>query len=160
MIGKLPVLGFAIVTAISGTALAHDQHGQHGSHRHQGGYHPGGGYQGGQRSYGRGLEEVDLRYADLNRDGLVTMNEALDSGRQLFRRQDRDNNRVLSRREVGRGGFDRGDRNDDGRVSMREYQRAVRAQFARLDTNRDGYLARHELGYGRRWGSRSAGWWR
>jgi len=158
MIGKLPVLGFALVTAISGQALAHDSHGPR-DHRH-------GGYQGGapsgyQRGYeGNGRVDVDLRHADFNRDGWVTMQEALDSGRQVFRRNDRDNNRVLSRREAGRGGFRYDDRNNDGRVSMREYQRTVRAQFARLDSNRDGYLARHELGYGRPGPSRAAGWWR
>ena len=149
MIGKLPVLGFSLVTAMSSQALAHEPHGSW-QHRHDG--------------YAPAVAQVDLRYADLNRDGVVTMREALDSGRQVFRRQDRDHNRMLNRHEAGGAGFRYDDRNNDGRVSIREYQRAVRAQFMSLDRNRDGYLARYELGtggygYGPR-ASRSAGWWR
>lgn len=161
MFRKLPVLGFALVTAISGTALAHDARGPHahGPGVHDPSVHGHGGpaRHDGYRGRGAGVVAVDLRYSDLNRDGWVTMREALDSARSVFHRQDRDNNRVLSRREVGYGGVDRGDRNNDGRVSLPEYQRAVRAFFQRLDTNRDGVLARHEIAYGPR-GSRSAGW--
>ncbi|HTV17543.1 MAG TPA: hypothetical protein VMG12_02700 [Polyangiaceae bacterium] len=151
MIGKLPVFGFSLVTAISSQALAHDSHDPHGSWQHQQG-----------RYQGRNVPaaaDVDLRYADLDRDGRVTMREALASGRQVFRRQDRDNNSVITRREAGGPGFRQDDRNNDGRISMREYQSSVRAQFARLDTNRDGYLGRYELGY-RPGSSRPAGWWR
>jgi len=145
MIGKLPVLGFALVTAVSSQALAHESH---GSWQHRQGRHA------------PAVAEVDLRYADHDRDGRVTMQEALSSGRQVFRRQDRDNNQVITRREAAGAGFNRDDRNNDGRVSMREYQRSVRAEFARRDTNRDGILARYELGQGRPGASRAAGWWR
>src|SRR5690606_18257842 len=89
---------------------------------------------------------LDLRYADLDRNSWVSMEEALDSGRQVFRRNDRNNDRVLTRYEVGWRGVRHDDGNNDGRVSMREHQRSVRTQFASLDTNRDGYLARYELG--------------
>lgn len=148
MIGKLSALGFSLVTAIATPALAHDQHDSRGD-RHGRGDHRG--------DYRAASPEVDLRHADLNRDGYVTMNEALDSGRQVFRRQDRNNDWTLTRHEVGRPAL-RHDRNNDGRVSMREYQRRVRAQFARMDVNRDGYLGRRELGYGPPRGARSAGW--
>jgi hypothetical protein len=152
MIGKLSVLGFSLVTAMASTALAHDQHGSGRDHHGRGDHraeHRG--------DYRAAAAEVDLRHADLNRDGYVTMNEALDSGRQVFRRQDRNNDWTLTRHEVGRPAL-RHDRNNDGRVSMREYQRRVRAQFARMDTNRDGYLGRRELGDGPPRGARSAGW--
>jgi hypothetical protein len=148
MIGKLPVLGFALVTAMSGTALAHEPH---ASHDRQGGY---GNYRGGYAA----SAPVDLRHADLNRNGYVTLQEALASGRQVFRRQDRDDNRALTQRELRHPALRHDDRNDDGRVSMREYQRAVRQQFARLDANRDGYLSHRELGGGRPRVTRSAGW--
>jgi hypothetical protein len=176
---KLPVLGFALVTALSGTALAHEPHHSNGAPT---GYHPaahghgnangyGNGYGRGNGGYGRGgpavsrggyaqTPAVDLRYADLNRDGLVSLNEALDSGRQVFHRYDRDNNRVLTGREVARPEIAQDDRDRDGRLSMREHQRAVRAQFASIDRNRDGYLARYELGGEGPRGRRSAGWWR
>jgi EF hand domain-containing protein len=177
MIGKLSVLGFSLVTALSGSALAHDPHDTSHGHGHAGpgGYGPAGHGRQGPASYGGGgyrpagpephvgyssRIEVDLRYADLNRDGWVTMQEALDSGRQVFRRNDRNNDLVLSRWETGDGRVRRGDRNNDGRVTMHEYQRNVRARFASLDTNRDGFLARYELGLEPQRGSRSAGWWR
>jgi hypothetical protein len=173
MIGKLSVLGFSLVTALSGSALAHEpyeaprgpSHGHSGPGGHYGRPGPanygGGGYgPAAPAGYSTSRVEVDLRYADLNRDGWVTMEEALDSGRQVFRRNDRNNDRVLSRWETGGPQVRRGDRDQDGRVTMREYQRNVRARFASLDTNRDGFLARYELGLEPQRGSRSAGWWR
>lgn len=173
MIGKLPVLGFAFVTALSSMAMAREPH---YSQRAPGGYDNHGGNYGGRGGYdgydgrdrgGRGgwraeqsaQTDVDLRYADLNRDGWVTMQEALDSGRHVFHRSDRNNDRVLTRHEVGRPGLRQEDRNNDGRVTMHEHQRNVRAQFARLDGNRDGFLARYELGLERPRPNRSVGWW-
>jgi hypothetical protein len=162
MIGKLPVLGFALVTALSGSALAHEdcdsRHGHTGPAGY-GGYAPAAAPPVHHVEYS-GRAEVDLRHADLNRDGWVTLSEALDSGRQVFWRIDRDNDRVLSRYELGHPGARRGDRNRDGRVTLREYQRSVRARFSSLDDNRDGVLARYELGLEPRRGTRSAGWWR
>jgi hypothetical protein len=156
MIGKLSVLGFSLVSAIASPALAHDQH---GSGRGRGDDH--GSYRGDYRNDYRNVSaEVDLRRADLDNNGLVSMHEALASGRQVFRRQDRNNDWALSRREVSGSSLRHGDRNDDGRVSMREYQRAVRTQFASLDFNRDGYLSRRELGFRGQRGTRPAGWWR
>ena len=158
MIGKLPVLGFAIVTALSGTALANENCDPPRPTAAPVGY---GGYRTAppvtRVDYGRA--QLDLRYADQNRDGRVTLNEAMDSGRQTFRRTDRDNNWVLTRYEMGRGDVRRDDRNNDGRVTVNEYQRAVRARFASLDTNRDGVLGRRELGFAQAGPNRSAGWW-
>jgi hypothetical protein len=170
MMSKFSVLGFALVTALSGTALAHEPHHRGGAPT---GYHPaahgptgsGANHRGG---YGRGgprgghaqSASVDLRYADLNRDGYVSLQEALDSGRQVFHRNDRNNDRLLSRREVSFNTVAQDDRDRDGRLSMREHQQAVRAEFASHDRNRDGYLARYELGTGGQRGPRSAGWWR
>jgi hypothetical protein len=192
MMLKLPALGFALVTALTGTALAHEPHHTqggpgyrpagygHSGHGNSGQGHSGHGHSGhghsghGPAGYGssdrggpyatRGgyapTAAVDLRYADLNRDGWVTLEEALDSGRQVFHRVDRDNDRVLSRREVSHTELAQEDRNRDGRLSLREHQRAVRTQFASYDRNHDGYLARYELGLQGSRGSRSAGWWR
>ena len=149
MIGKLSVLGFSLATAIASPALAHDEHDSWRDRQSSRGDHRG--------DYRAAPAEIDLRYADRNRDGYVTMQEALDSGRQVFRRQDRNNDWTLTRHEVGGPVLRHDDRNNDGRVSMREYQHRLRTQFARLDVNRDGYLAPRELGYGPR-GTRPAGW--
>jgi hypothetical protein len=177
MIGKLSVLGFAFVTALSSMAVAREPHhpgrgpaayGNPGGYDGPGNYGRGGydgrdgrGYdgRGGGRAEYSAATQVDLRYADLNRDGWVTMQEALDSGRQVFWQRDRNRDRVLTRYEVGGDGLRRGDRNDDGRVTLQEHQRRVRAQFARLDDNRDGFLARYELGLEGPRPNRSVGWW-
>jgi hypothetical protein len=170
MMFKLPVIGFALVTALSGTALAHEPNHNHGG---PAGYRPAAHGPAGHGEHGRGghgwngsgggygqTASVDLRYADLNRDGYVSLQEALDSGRQVFHRNDRNNDRLLSRREVSFGNVAQDDQNRDGRLSMREHQRSIRAEFASHDRNRDGYLARYELGMQGPRAPRSAGWWR
>lgn len=102
-----------------------------------------------------------LTRSDLNRDGWVTLDEALSHGRSAFRRSDRDDNHVLSRREMDRSEIARHDRDRDGRVSFREHQWAVREHFSRLDRNGDGYLARYELDErSDRTPVRTASWWR
>jgi hypothetical protein len=167
MIGKLPVLGFALVTAVGGPALAREPC---ESRQQPAGY----GY--GYGSYGPGTAgtaptyrpsgysariEAGLRYSDLDRNGWVTLDEALAHGRHEFRRSDGNRDRVLSRHEVDWGGSRHRGRHGqrDGRVTLFEYQDAVRAHFAGLDANRDGILARHELGHQAPGPSRSAGWW-
>ncbi len=189
MIHKLPLLGFVLVTASAGTALASDPHRSHDApNRYQpAAYgaagcdtarHTGNGNTGyGPVGYGTrspqgysvppvarggyvGSIAVDMRYADLDRNGWVSLPEALASARQVFDRSDRDRNRQLTRREVNAVALAHDDRNDDGRVTWPEHQRAVRAQFASYDRNRDGYLGRIELGLATPPTSRSAGWWR
>ena len=160
MIAKLSVLGFSLATALSGTALANDDctDGSHGpaAPRAPAGYHgpqtpqrydaryDGDRHGDGRRDSVRG-DVVDLRQSDLNRDGWVTMAEALQHGRQDFRRTDRDRNRVLTRYELPRREFAQDDRDHNGRISYQEHQAAVRWDFARFDANRDGVLARYEL---------------
>ena len=171
MIAKLSVLGFSLATALSGTALANDDctEGSHApaAHRAPAGYRgpqtpqrydarhdgarPGDGRHGGDVGNGarrydsvRG-DVVDLRQSDLNRDGWVTMAEALQHGRRDFRRTDRDRDRVLTRYELPRRELVQDDRDHNGRISYQEHQQAVRWDFARYDANRDGVLARYEL---------------
>ncbi|HKO92336.1 MAG TPA: hypothetical protein VJU61_14330 [Polyangiaceae bacterium] len=156
MIGKLPVLGFSLATALSGQALAHDDctDGSKGpaSYRAPAGYSGRQAPQrfevrndGSWRSDGRRGDLVDLRQSDLNRDGRVTMAEALQHGRQDFRRTDRDHDRVLTRYELPRHELTQEDRDRNGRISYQEHQAAVRWDFARYDLNRDGVLGRYEL---------------
>ena len=111
MIWKLPVLGFALATVVSGTALAqapcdtrqgpasynpasygpgYTPVGYGNGGRGNGGYNNGGYNNGGYNNHGnpgyggRGQVDysmstsVDLRYSDLNRDGWVTIDEALE----------------------------------------------------------------------------------
>jgi hypothetical protein len=165
MIAKIPVLGFAVVTALTGTAAAHeDYHGQnrHPTHYAPAGYHASGEYNVPRPSavpyrngagYYQNVEE--LRRSDYNRDGRVTLAEAIDHGRRDFFRSDRDRNRVLTPRELSPGELVREDRNRDGRVSFREHEAALRTTFARLDVNRDGVVGRYEqAGSGRATGWR------
>lgn len=174
MIAKIPsLLSAAIVTAMAGQAAAHDADGCRDGDRAPttysapapsvytpvgyaaGAYHsPPAGPPGARRDRG-GAELNDLRRSDLNRDGVVTLAEALQEGRYEFRNSDRDRNRVLTRREATWGEFAQDDRDRDGVVSYGEHQAAIRRAFYRLDTNRDGVLARYELGQP---GARGAGW--
>lgn len=172
MIPKLPILGAALVTALAGQASAHE--GCPDGVKHSGppsarpapavasvpvGYR-GDGYRG-PAGY-RGPDYFDdlreLRQSDLNRDGLVTLTEALRHAQREFRQEDRDRNQVLTWREVSQRDLAQEDRNRNGRISRQEREDAIRRSFVRFDRNRDGVLTRHELSP--RDGSRAAGWWR
>ncbi len=171
MIPKLPLLGAALLTALAGQASAHEgcpdgaKHSGHpgapppAAHVTPVGYHGDGyrapaGYRG--AAYRDDLRE--LRQSDLNRDGRVTLAEALRHARRDFRQEDQDRNRVLTPREVSRRDLAVDDRNRNGRISRGEHEAAVRRSFARFDRNNDGVLARYELTP--RSDSRAAGWWR
>lgn len=166
MIPKLPMLGVALMTALAGQASAHDGAGKHSGHSsppaapvgyHDGGNH-GAGYRAGAGQRGeRYRDDVrDLRQADLNRDGWVTLTEALRQARRDFRHDDRDQNRALTRREVSQRDLAQDDHDRNGRISFSEREDAIRRSFSRFDRNRDGLLARYELSSDA--GSRPAAW--
>jgi hypothetical protein len=148
MIAKFIPVSVALVTAIAGSAAAHDSTpvGYPGA-RHPAEYPPA-------RPPISADARNELRHSDLNRDGWVTLAEALQQGRRDFRYSDRDQNRALTRREVSWGDVAREDRDRNGWISYGEYQDAIRRSFFRLDTNRDGVLASYEL----RRGPRPDGW--
>jgi len=174
MIAKIPsLLSAVVVTAMAGQAAAHDGDGCRDGDRapttysapaptvytpvgYPAGAHgyPSAGPPGG-REYRGGAELQDLRRSDLNRDGVVTLAEALQEGRYEFRNSDHDRNRVLTRREVSWNEFAQEDHDRNGVVSYGEHQDSIRRAFSRFDTNRDGVLARYELGQP---GARGAGW--
>jgi hypothetical protein len=172
MIAKIPsLLSAALVTAMAGQAAAHEGARAPAAHPAPApslytpvGYRAGAhahpptpvprGPEYGRRGY-HGGDVEDLRQSDRNRDGVVTLAEALQEGRYEFRNSDRDRNRILTRREVSWGEFASNDRDRNGIVSYGEHQDSIRRAFHRLDTNRDGVLARYELGSA---GARRAGW--
>jgi hypothetical protein len=166
MIAKVIPMGVALATAIAGSAAAHETGYEHrGGHpaEHRAAYPPPvvqPGYRGTAPVYGAdaGRESMrdELRHSDLNRDGRVTLAEALQQGRRGFQHSDRDQNRALSPREVSYGDVAPRDRDRDGWISYGEYQDAIRRSFARFDSNRDGVLARYELR--QPLAPRSAGW--
>jgi hypothetical protein len=158
MIAKLPILGFTLVTALAGQAVAHedcDHAPQPSTYRAPApvqpsystpvGYpgHRGGRHAAEQQGYRADISE--LRQSDLNRDGWITLAEALRHGRRDFRRSDRDQNSVLSRWEVAQVDLAYDDRDRNGRISFDEHQAAIRRSFAHFDSNRDGLLASYEL---------------
>jgi hypothetical protein len=159
MIAKFFPVSVALVTAIAGSAGAHETGYDNRAGDHAGRYGAGQGaaypspaqpgYRADAPSYRADARRVDerneLRHSDLNRDGWVTLAEALQQGRRGFRYSDRDQNHALSPREVSWGDVAREDRDRDGSISYGEYQDAIRRSFARFDTNRDGVLARYEL---------------
>jgi hypothetical protein len=175
MIPKLPFLGVALVTALAGSASAHDgcpdgaaKHSGHASSPAPAAYGTPVGYRGdGYRGDGHGApqgqrveryrEDVrDLQQADVNRDGWVTLTEALREARREFRQEDRDRNRVLTRHEVSQRDLAQDDIDRNGRISYGEREDAIRRSFSRFDRNRDGLLARYELSSDL--GSRPAAW--
>ncbi|HEU4582997.1 MAG TPA: hypothetical protein VFS67_32280 [Polyangiaceae bacterium] len=94
-----------------------------------------------------GSAQVELRQADYNLDGGVTLREAQSFGWAQFSRADTNRDGVLTRWEL-RGlndPFARGSR-ADGVVTFAEYDGNLQRQFYRLDDNRDGFLTRRELG--------------
>jgi hypothetical protein len=167
MIPKLPLLGVALVTALAGQASAHEgcpdgaaKHAPHAGAHPAPAYATPVGYRGdGYRAPATHRDDArELRQSDLNRDGWVTMAEAMRHARRDFRQEDRDRNRVLTWREASQRDLAQDDRDRNGRISRDEREAAIRRSFARFDRNRDGVLARYELSP--RDGSRSAGWWR
>jgi hypothetical protein len=169
MTTKLAVLGFSLITALSGTALAHD--GYHGAPaptrydapaRHEAPARYGAPVRSYTAPYAArsAFDAGDLRRSDLNRDGRVTLPEAMIAGRSEFQQTDRDHNGVLTARELSFASLRQDDRNRDGRVSYAEYESGVRQVFARSDFNHDGRLGRGEFQSATPWAARSPGWQR
>jgi Ca2+-binding EF-hand superfamily protein len=104
---------------------------------------------------------LELRRADLNRDGRVTFEEADEQARCDFVSADRNRDQLLSRREFRDGdrAFYFEDTDRDGRLTYYEHEAAARARFIQLDDNRDGLLAGPELGWAPRPRQYSPGWW-
>ena len=94
-----------------------------------------------------GDAQLELRQADYDFDGGVTLREAHSFGWAQFSHEDTNRDGVLTRWEL-RGlndTFARGAR-ADGVVTFAEYDGNLQRQFYRLDYNRDGFLSRRELG--------------
>jgi hypothetical protein len=147
---KLTIAAFSLVTALSGTALAHD--GNYRADQVRGVRH-----EQPVRYYAPPFTPAspfnvsDLRMSDANHDGNVTLREAMRAGRADFARSDVNRDGVLSPRELSRAGFVQDDRNRDGVVSLAEYQSDVRRSFQMRDADRDGVLEHRELSLGSRW---------
>lgn len=159
---KLTIVAFSLVTALSGTALAHD-----GNHDYRAEDYRADNYRADRERSVRHEPPVryyaapfapaspfniaELRMSDMNRDGCVTLREAMRAGRADFARADANRDGVLERRELSRDGFVQDDSNRDGVVSFAEYQDGVRRSFEARDNNRNGVLERRELWLGSPW---------
>jgi len=125
------VLGFAGLTALSAVAFA-DEARAHGGEHGQRGEHRGG----------------MMMRADANKDGKVTLAEALAAGKERFDQADANKDGAISKDEVkGRGMrlFERADANKDGKVTRAEGETLVREGFTRFDKNKDGVVTKDEL---------------
>jgi len=90
---------------------------------------------------------VELRHADYNGDGFVSLAEAHGYARTEFARDDWDRNGILDWREQHAADtLAREGRGRDSVVTLADYDNSMRREFYSLDRNRDGYLSRYELG--------------
>jgi hypothetical protein len=146
---KLTIAAFSLVSALSGTALAHD--GNYRADQMRGIRHEQPVRYYAAPTPASPFNVSDLRTSDANHDGSVTLREAMRAGREDFARSDVNRDGVLSPRELSRAGFAQDDRNRDGVVSLAEYQSDVRRSFQMRDANRDGVLEYRELSLGGHW---------
>jgi Ca2+-binding EF-hand superfamily protein len=123
--------GFAGLTALSAIAFADEaktherEHGAH--HGHKGGM---------------------MSRADANKDGKVTLAEALAAGMAHFDKKDANRDGAITKDEVkGRGErmLERADANKDGKVTRAEGEALVREGFTRFDKNKDGVISKDDL---------------
>ena len=176
MFNPIAALGVGLITAVAAVpAAAHDGRGPAYPGAYPGSY-PGsypssypGSYPPAPPTYAPppyapttpavGDAQVELRQADYNFDGGVTLREAQSFGWAQFSREDTNRDGVLTRWEL-RGlndTFARGAR-ADGVVTFAEYDSNLQRHFYRLDYNRDGFLSRRELGVAPRAPSTGVTW--
>ncbi len=127
------LLGFAGLTALSAVAFAHD--GEKCGHE------------------GKGRAGGMMQKADANKDGKVTLAEAVAAGQARFDHKDANKDGAITKDEAkGRGErlFERADANKDDKVTRAESEALVREGFTRFDKNKDGVLSQDELPAGRR----------
>ena len=164
MLTNLAALGIGLITAVATPAAAHaatladcapTQPSAHTSHRVPAPGYPAVATHAPPRASAPARVEAvypaSLRFADFDRDGGVTINEARSYARSQFSRADLDRNGVLRGRELRStsGELAYGARGRDGVVSFAEYDRSVMGRFQALDIDRNGFLSRNELGTNR-----------
>ena len=95
---------------------------------------------------------------DANKDGVVTLDEAVAAAKARFTAADANKDGKLTAEEMkaarpGRGGkghngkgkmFERMDANNDGKLTRDELRTKSDEHFAKLDTNKDGVVTREE----------------
>ncbi len=124
---------------------------------------PGHGGMGGMSGGGRGLPMMQmLRGADANKDGVITLDEALAVADKRFAILDRNKDGSIDKvdfdgmrkemvdyrvkRFIHQFGADK-----DGRVTRAQFNAKAAERFAQMDVNSDGTIARNERPGGGRW---------
>ncbi|MGC4087214.1 MAG: hypothetical protein QM756_04780 [Polyangiaceae bacterium] len=124
------LLGFVGLTVVSAAAFAGEPGAQGAKHGPRG-EHKGG-----------------MMRADANKDGKVTLAEALAAGNERFAKKDANKDGAITKDEVkGRAArlLERADANKDGKVTRAEGEALVRDGFTRFDKNKDGAITKDEL---------------
>jgi hypothetical protein len=122
------IVGFSVATLVSGFALAH-----------------GGGGHGGKR------------HMDTNKDGKITLDEALAGAKTRFAKVDANKDGSITKDEA-KGPFahklEKKDTNKDGKLTLAEMEAGVRTWFQTADKNKDSVLTGDEMrmGHGGRGG--------
>lgn len=106
----------------------------------------------------RALGDMPFSAVDANGDGYVSRGEYRHAVLTLFRRLDRNSNKVISRREyywrgsvhdkvrlaARKGAYRRADDDDDGGLTVAEFTKMTGGLFARIDRNNEGRVSRAE----------------
>ena len=114
------IVGFGVVTLLSGLAFAGGGHGKKFIDTNNDG----------KVSLQEAVDGAKQRFAkkDANKDGALTANEA--EGRMKHK-------------------FEKADANKDGKVTLAEFEAQTRAWFQQRDANKDGFLTQDEFGRGK-----------
>ena len=97
-----------------------------------------------------------LKRADADKDGAITLDEAIAARAKRFERFDADKNGVVSEQEVQQAVAERVERiskriqrrfdqNRDGKITREEYDRFAKERFGWMDLNDDGKIEQDEM---------------
>jgi hypothetical protein len=84
---------------------------------------------------------------DQNKDGKLTLDEAIAGAKARFAKADANNDGAISKDESKGPRMLKKDTNSDGKITLAEMEAGVRTWFQNSDKNKDSVLSGDELGH-------------